>query len=274
MFFYNQRNYENVDYSKPNGQKATVKSGGCGVCSALMALNNLYGKEVMTVKQMADFSKANGGRNNYGTDLFALLNALCKKYDLTYKTTSLNKDLLAHLKAGGVAIINQGESYNVFSTAGHFVLCLNIVEGETIRCLDPDLYSGKYQSYNRQQRIVKQTGNEVWVTLKEIGKATIDRDPSYYLISKKVVKPTVPSVKVGQTLKLKRGARVYAESNSKKVLKISDFSQFNVSAEALLKVGAKVQVASVVKNSNGNIWVYVSKYKGWICIWDGKTSKV
>ncbi|MBE6818830.1 MAG: hypothetical protein E7517_06720, partial [Ruminococcaceae bacterium] len=115
MFFYNQLDYAHVDYSKPDGSPATVKSGGCGVCSALMVLNNLYGKEVMTVAQMAQFAKDCGARGYDGTDMATLLAALSKKYAISYKATVYNKELLAHLKAGGMAVINQGDRYNVFS---------------------------------------------------------------------------------------------------------------------------------------------------------------
>lgn len=274
MFFYNQLDYDNVDYSKPNGQSATVKSSGCGVCSTLMVLNNLFGKELMTVKQMAKFSIDHGARNNYGTDVNALLKALSKKYNINYKPTYLNKELWDHLKKGGMAVVNQDDTHDVFSDSGHFVVAYKAIGNDTVICLDPYWYEGKFNRNNRMSHITKIVGKEIYLPLKEVGWCSKDRNPCYYLVSKKVIKPTPPSVKVGQILKLKKGARVYAENNSKKVLKISDFSQFNVSAEALLKVGAKVQVASVVKNSNGNIWVYVSKYKGWICIWDGKVSKV
>ena len=273
MFFYNQRNYSHVDYSKPDGTAATVKSGGCGVCSALMVLNNLYGKEIMSVAQMAAFSKACGARVSNGTDMARLLTALSKKYAVTYKTTSLNKELLAHLKAGGMAIINQGDSYNVFSTAGHFVAAHSVVNGEVIRCLDPDLYAGKYTAYSRPQRIVKQSGNEVWVELAQIGKATIDRAPSYYLVSFTGKKNT-PGVKVGQSFGLKKRAKLYNFDNSKSGVKIlKDFTNWGLDAEAVLKVGAKLTAGKVSTKANKDIWVYLEKYGGWICIYDYKDDK-
>lgn len=182
MFFYNQTQYNNVDYSyKGNGK--TVKTSGCGVCSALMVLNNYYGKEVMTVAKMATFAKNVGARESGGTNMHTLLKALAKKYDITYKTTSKNAELLEHLKNGGMAILNQGDAYNVFSTAGHYVVAYAIASGETIRCLDPYWYNGKFSGSPRKSRVVKVTGNEVWVNLSQIGKATSDRNPSYYLVS-------------------------------------------------------------------------------------------
>ncbi|MBR2589818.1 MAG: hypothetical protein IKE65_02730 [Clostridia bacterium] len=269
MFFYNQRDYAHIDYSKPDGSYATVKSGGCGVCSALMVLNNLYGKEVMSVAAMAQFAKNCGARGYDGTDMATLLAALSKKYTITYKTTSLNKELLAHLKAGGMAVINQGTAYNVFSTAGHFVVAHSIVSGTTIRCLDPDLYAGKYAAYSRPERIVKQSGNEVWVSLTQIGLATDDRNPNYYLVSY-TGKRHEPVLKKGQTVTLKKGAKLYRNNSSQSgVMCFKDFTNFTSDAQALLKVGAKLEVKEVSKKANGNIWIK-TKYGGWICVYDYK----
>lgn len=266
MFYYNQNNYSGVDYSY-NGNAKTVASSGCGVCSACMVLNNLYGKEMISVPAMASYSKSVGARDNTGTNMNTLLKALSKKYSISYRTTSKNAELLAHLKSGGMAIINQGEAYNVFSTAGHFVVAYKIASGETIRCLDPQLYANKYNSYDRPNRIVKTTGNEVWVTLSQIGKATIDRNPSYYLVSF-IGKKNKPTIKAGQTITLKSGAYLYKEHKAGKKLKISDISQFNVSTSALLKKGAKVVVGKMAVNTHGNIWAFVDKYGAWICVYN------
>ena len=224
----------------------------------------------MSVAQMAQFSKDCGARGYDGTDMATLLAALCRKYAITYKTSSSNKELLAHLTAGGMAVINQGDSYNVFSNSGHFVACHSVVSGETIRCLDPYRYEGKFAGEPRCNRVVKVSGTEVWVTLTQIGKATIDREPSYYLVSFSG-KRNKPAVKAGQTLKLKRGARLYNAADSKSgVKKICAFSNFNVKAEALLKIGANIRAEKVCTKPNGNIWVKTKYDGGWICIYDYK----
>lgn len=271
MFYYNQNDYSNVPYNKPDGTKTTVAKGGCGVCSALMVLNNLYGKEVMTVPQMAQFSINCGARINDGTDMTTLMTALAKKYSIKFKATQYNAELLECLKQGGMAVINQGGKYDVFSNAGHFVVGYKLANAKTVICLDPSLYAGKYQIHGRPNKIVKQVGNEIYVTINEISKATQDRNPCYWLVWF-TGKKNKPSVKVGQTVTLKTKAKVYKYDRADSpALKISDISQFDVSAQCVLKKGAKVKVDKVIKKSNGNIWIYSEHYKGYIGIYSYRT---
>ena len=268
MFFYNQNNYGNVDYSKPDGSYATVKSGGCGVCSALMVLNNLYGREVMTVAQMAKFSQNCGARIMDGTNMTTLMNALCDKYDIKYKATIYDKELLQCLKEGGMAVINQGDDYEVFSSAGHFVAGYKLASADTVIVLDPDLRDGKYQRSPKCERIVKQVGNEIYAKIGQIGLATQDRNPCYFLVTF-TGKRNKPSMKAGQTVKLTKRAKLYnGNSAATGVRKIRDFSKFDCSAEAIIKAGAKFQVDKVLTKPNGNIWAYNAQYNGWICVYD------
>lgn len=270
MFYYNQNNYGNIDYSKPDGSYATVKSGGCGVCSALMVLNNLYGREIMTVAQMAKFSQNCGARIMDGTNMTTLMNALCDKYALKYKSTQYNNELLQCLKEGGMAVINQGDRYNVFSTAGHFVTGYKLANADTVIVLDPDLYAGKYEKPPRPDRIVKQVGNEIYVTINQIGLATQDRNPCYWLVWF-TGKKNKPSIKVGQTVKLKCRAKLYNDCKATSgVRKIKDFSKFDCNADAIIKTGANIKCDTVVTTKNGNLWVYIKQYGGWFCVYDNK----
>lgn len=192
MYYYNQNNYGSVPYPRPSDKSATVKSGGCGVCSACMVMNNLAGKELYSVRQMAEFSIKNGARDNAGTNVKTLLSALCKANpDFSYKTSNSSLDLVNHLKKGGMAICNQGDVYNVFSTAGHFVVAYRM-SGNNIEVLDPQMYSGKYDAYRRPQRIVKKTEHGCIVSVKEMVRATADRSPAYFLISKKATERSTP----------------------------------------------------------------------------------
>ena len=194
MYYYNQLNYTGVSYDNPNtSKKETIDSSGCGVCSAAMVINNLAGKELYTIPQMANFSLKNKARDNSGTNMVTLLNALCKaNKGFSYKATGSEDELIKHLKAGGMAVANQGDAYNVFSTAGHYVVAVKMV-GENIEIYDPQMYYGKYDRSPRPQRIVKKTDRGCVVSKTEIGKATKDRyNYAYYLVTydKPVTKTT------------------------------------------------------------------------------------
>ena len=107
-----------------------------------------------------------------------------KKYGFTYRATSKNAELLAHLKSGGVAILHGGSSHKLFSSGGHFV-CAVAAKGSTITVLDSYWYSSKYTSSAIRRNYVHVVNKGVVQTsLTQCGKATADRSPSYYLISK------------------------------------------------------------------------------------------
>lgn len=217
MFYYNQNDYGDLSYNKPDGTKATIASGGCGVVSACIAVNNACGKELYTVKQMRDLAQSCGARTNNGTDMDKLLKAVCKAHhELSYKSTQLNKELLSHLEKGGKAVINQGDAYNVFSTAGHFVAAVQLFENDVVDVYDPQMYAGKYQQYSRPQRIVMATRYGARVTISEISKATQDRNPCYWLIT--YTKPKNTEGKVNKVEKygnatMLSAQTVYADSD-------------------------------------------------------------
>lgn len=178
VHFQTDASYKNVKYGQ-----GTVYSSGCGPASLCNALDAL-GIAKVTVKTMCAYAVSVGARVSGGTDEATLLKHAVKKYGFTYRATSKNAELLAHLKAGGVAILHGGSSYKLFSSGGHFV-CAVAAKGNTITVLDSYWYNGKYTSSAIRRNYVSVVSKGVVKTsLTQCGKATADRSPSYYLISK------------------------------------------------------------------------------------------
>ena len=188
-YFYNQLLYSHITYDNPSTErKETIATSGCGVCSTAMVVNNMARKQLCSVASLARFSVAHKARDNYGTNMFTLLDAVCNANShFSYSTTKDTQKLLKHLKSGGMAIINQGDNYRVFSSAGHFVVAYKAV-GENVEVFDPYWYEWKYSA----ERTVFSTSRGCIVNISEIAKATADRNPAYYLISysKKPLKNT------------------------------------------------------------------------------------
>ena len=283
MYYYNQNNYSKTAYNKPDGTKATVKSGGCGVCSACTVINSLANKELYTVPAMAKFSINHKARTNYGTDMITLLKAICaEKKDFSFKTSCDVKKLVSHLKSGGMAIVNQGDIYDVFSSAGHFVVADKLVDSD-IDILDVGNYSGKYDTKTRQKRIVKKTKNGCIVSQSEIKKATQDRNtdklPAYYLVSYTPVYKA-PKVKKNKVYQLNANRGIYkgvgSDTGRKLVKSITldakkHIVSSNPNAEAILKAKTFVTVLDTAKAKSGNLWVKIPS--GWLCVWEAKTNK-
>ena len=188
VHFQTDASYKNVKYGQ-----GTVYSSGCGPASLCNALDAL-GIASVTVKAMCAYSVSVGARVTGGTDESVLLKHAAKKYGFTYRATSKNSELLAHLKSGGVAILHGGSSHKLFSSGGHFV-CAVKATGETITVLDSYWYAGKYTSTKLRKQKAKVLAKGVITTsLYQCGLATADRSPSYYLISKKTEqKPQKPA---------------------------------------------------------------------------------
>ena len=178
VHFQTDASYKSVKYGQ-----GTVYSSGCGPASLCNALDAL-GIASVTVKAMCAYSVSVGARVTGGTDESVLLKHAAKKYGFTYRATSKNSELLAHLKSGGVAILHGGSSHKLFSSGGHFV-CAVAAKGSTITVLDSYWYSSKYTSSAIRRNYVHVVNKGVVQTsLTQCGKATADRSPSYYLISK------------------------------------------------------------------------------------------
>lgn len=282
MFYYNQYDYPNIKYDRPNtAEIETVKTSGCGVVTACTVFNSLIGKELYTVSQMAKFSLDSGARDNSGTNMLILLKALCKKNpNFSFVATTSETQLVAHIKKGGIAICNQGDAYNVFSTAGHYVVAYKMV-GKNIEILDPLMYSGKYDAYNRPKRIVKKTANGCVVSVNEMGKATADRDPAYFLVTytKPKTASKAPSIAVGQTYKLKAIRGIYngvgAASGRKKVRELTADGRKNATFKdsnrnAYLKQGTKVTIVEKRFDAAGNLWARIPS--GWFVAYQKKVN--
>ena len=176
--FQTEPEYKNIRYGGNS-----IYNSACGpasLCNALKAL----GIADISIPTMCNLAVSCGARVEGGTDEAVLLRSAASKYGFEWRSTSKNAELLSHLKAGGAAILHAGSSYKLFSTSGHFVTAA-AASGQTITVLDSYWYSGKYtaSSIRRNYVSVVQKG-VVKTSLTQCGKATIDRSPSYYLISK------------------------------------------------------------------------------------------
>lgn len=270
MYYYNQLDYSNEQYNKPDGTKTSLAIAGCGPVAACIAINNACGKELYSVTQMRDLAQSSGARISNGTDIDKLLRAICKAHpEFSFKATQLNKELLAHLKNGGMAIINQGDAYNVFSTAGHFVTAVQLFGSDVVDVYDPQLYDGKYANSPRPSRIELATVYGARVKIDEVSKATQDRNPCYWLISYSKPKEPVHKVSytVGRTytlqadLKVRTGAGTnYAQKTRSQLTANAQANSLNETM-AVLKKGTKVTVQEI-KWIGEDAWLKIPS--GWI----------
>ena len=198
MLYINQRNYPDIpyitktectgeDYEK--GQHTTVKSSGCGLCSAIMALDRLLVKYTFGLEDAVNLSyevKANNGR---GTNYGRFAPAFAEKFNLKLQMTNEVEDLIACLKTGGAAVANVGgdrEGHTgVFSHTGHYVAVIGIESDGRLAVLDPGYVENKYEEDGRQGKVEMKNGIIALCTANVLAEDTVNRHPAFYLFWRK-----------------------------------------------------------------------------------------
>lgn len=221
--------YKGIKYGQ-----GTVYTSGCG-CAALCNALDALGIARVSVKAMCAYSVSVDARVKGGTDEGVLLRNAAKKYGFTYHTTSKNAELLAHLKSGGVAILHGGSSYKLFSDGGHFV-CAVAASGNTVTVLDSYWYSGKYTRNAIRRNYVSVVDEGIIKTsIVQCGKATADRSPSYYLISKATQKNDNKKVQVEDMTEAEVRKIIADEATKRAKQAVSDWAKTNW--DAAVKAG-------------------------------------
>lgn len=179
-FLCNQNDYENITYPAPGYLRATIKSGGCGVCASINAVGALTGK-CPPVRIIRDLAIDGGARVSGGTDMRKMIQLICRTYKLTCKQSSSSYDLRKHLESGGVAICNTAGN-GMFSTGGHYVTALGLLDGKV--CIaDSGMYTGKYSTAKRRPYVTV-SGDLIFASLSTLDQDCVGRWPRYYLLSK------------------------------------------------------------------------------------------
>lgn len=283
--YFNQKNYPEVKYPSKTHPNATCATSGCGPVSVAIVLDTFKGFEWFTVPEICEFSIEHGARENEGTNVNTLLKEICKYPNgFSYVTTNNIDILCKHLKNGGMAVINQGDKYNVFSNAGHFVACVGI-SGDIVEVYDPYMYSGKYNTKTRKIRTVEATRYGCKVRLEQIAKACNDRNPRYYLICYDASKDKTKKkechfskkpdfkVEVGKIGILMDNMNVRDDNGNHKLTsqltKDGQAHAFNQSY-AVLRKGTRCTVLGAKENDD---YVYMKIPSGWVIAYSKVTGK-
>lgn len=211
--------YKNIKYGGNS-----IYNSACGPATLANALMVL-GIADITVKDACAFAVSCKARVEGGTDMHKLLAAAAKKWKITYTTTSSNAKLAAHLRAGGVAAMNQGSKYKVFSNGGHFVLAAAIDSSDRVTVIDSYWNTSKYKTwpaYHAKSKALSRCF--VRTPLEWCGKATADRSPSYYLISK-TQKNNNKKVQVEDMTENEVRKIIADEANKQAKLAVSDWAR-------------------------------------------------
>lgn len=170
MIWFSQRNskWANVPYSAKEPHTETIKSSGCGICSACTIIANLT-NEYIEPPEMAAYSVQRGHRiDGVGTS-HSLYFDIAKKYNLKCTQSYDIYDAVQCVRDGGMVVCStNGGANKLFSTGGHLFVMSDCI-GNECEFFDSDNYSGKYQTAYRKQRCYEKDG-KIYVNINEAKK--------------------------------------------------------------------------------------------------------
>lgn len=177
-----QNDYPDVAYGQ-----GSVASSGCGLCSAIMVVENLTEHRV-TPAEMVALADSVHAHDETGTEITLLAPAVCAAYGLACEYTCDHGKMQQFLQNGeGMAIANSGGDRpgwtGVFTHGGHFITLVS-AKGREICVMDPSMKPGKYEEEGRRGK-VRVEGNLAFVDIAVLAKDCDNRYPSYCLFRKK-----------------------------------------------------------------------------------------
>lgn len=194
MKYVNQLEYPHwlyttrVDLDPANvewGRTSTVKTSGCGLCSAVMVADRLLPESEFDLSDAVQLSYDTGSNRGKGTTYPRFAPAFAEKMGLDLEMTSDPERLRHCLRTGGAAVLHvKGDReghVGVFSHGGHYVVAISEQRDGRIAILDPSLKEGKYEEDGRKGLVELKNGVVALCDMQVLVEDTAPADPSFYL---------------------------------------------------------------------------------------------
>lgn len=193
MRHINQRRYSYIPYPQhteepdnPRGKKGTVRSGGCGLCSACMVVDQLT-TEVFPVREAAQLSVAVGGSHGSGTDMEVFGPVVAEKFGLHFVKTSDISEAIEAIRDGGRVIARvanlEPQHKGIFTKKDHYITVI-AATGDEVCILDPSWTSKKFTKWEKEG-LVRLDGTLVYTTPEILHNERNTTVPAYYIFRRK-----------------------------------------------------------------------------------------
>lgn len=144
------------------GKTTSIKTSGCGLCSAVMVADRLLPNCLFDLKDALDLSYEVSANHKRGTDYTRFAPAFAEK--LGFKVVfSRNMDEVCHcLRTGGavVALVtgDKEDRPGLFSHGGHYIAIIGEEPDGRLAILDPSYSEAKYNEEGRQGKVEVKSG--------------------------------------------------------------------------------------------------------------------
>lgn len=198
MRYVNQLQYPHMLYTtktemegeaREKGRTTTIKSSGCGLCSAIMVADRLlvnYDFDLDDAIQLAYDVAAN---HKAGTNYKRFAPAFAEKLGLRLEMTADLERLLYCLRTGGAAVVHVREEdgkIGLFTHGGHYVAVIGEEPDGRVAVLDPSYKEGKYEEEGRKGKVEMKNGVIALCAPETLDEdAAHSRDVFYYLFWRK-----------------------------------------------------------------------------------------
>lgn len=174
---------------KTRGESTTVRSSGCGLCSAIMVLDRLLVDYDFTLEDAVKLSYSVKANHMRGTSLKRFGPALAEKFNLEYEESSDTERLIYCLQTGGAAVAHIGGDreghIGVFSHRGHYVAVIGVEKDGRLAILDPSYKEGKYLEEGRVGKVEVKHGVVAICEVETLKEDCANRTLSFYLFWRK-----------------------------------------------------------------------------------------
>ena len=174
---------------KELGRTSTIKSSGCGLCSAVMVAERLIPEVNFGLKEAIKMSYDTKANHRIGTDYKRFAPAFAEKYGLDLELTNDSERLRYCLRTGGAAVIHvkgDRDGYvGVFSHGGHYAVAISEERDGRIAVLDPSYVKGKYEEEGRKGLVEIKNDVVAICDMQVIIDDTLIADPAFYLFWRK-----------------------------------------------------------------------------------------
>ena len=146
-------------YTSIGDSSQTIGSSGCGVASAAMIIDSIVGN--VSVTELADTFVANGYRSANSGTYWSAYRAVADQFNIEYQETDNFDEMVYLLRNNHYIIASCGNG--LFTSGGHYIVLYGI-DGDTIKIYDPYLYSGKFETSTRRNKVTV-SGNTVYCSV-------------------------------------------------------------------------------------------------------------
>lgn len=175
--------------AREKGKTTTVKSSGCGLCSAIMVADRLLPNCDFDLTQAIQLSYDTESNDKAGTSSVTYVPAFAEKMGFTYERTKDLDRLLYCLQTGSAAIVNVSgdrEGYvGLFSHGGHYIAAIGQEPDGRIAILDPSYKENKFEEEGRKGKVEMKNNVIALCTPEVLAEDCANRETPYNLFWRK-----------------------------------------------------------------------------------------